>query len=87
MNRDFCQCTRKCFTKNGDKVLHICAEFGKVDIFKFFAHDISPLVNAKIDAQNSAEETPLMIACREGKLNIVKMFCEDYDPNNDFDIN
>jgi len=44
-------------------------------------------VNAKIDAQNSAEETPLMIACREGKLNIVKMFCEDYDPNNDFDIN
>ena len=72
--------------KNGDKALHICAEFGKVDIFKWFVADLNPMRRAKVDPLNNAGETPLMIAAREGKMNIVKMYIELLDPKKDFKI-
>jgi len=54
----------ECVTENGDKVLHFCAKFNKADSFRFFAKQLA----AKLDSTNHAGETPLMFACREGKM-------------------
>lgn len=58
----------------GDTILHVCAEFEKMDIFKYFYRNLKTDINIL----NYADETPLIIAAREGKIDMVKMLCETY---------
>lgn len=50
-------------------MLHICAEYGHEQLFKFFLND--PGADAMV--RNYMDETPLHLAAREGKLNIVQL--------------
>jgi len=58
---------------NGDKLLHICAEYGQLELFTWFKE----YYNADVNCQNEAGETPLMIACREGKIKIVNYYLRE----------
>jgi len=72
MNREF---TGKIILRtNGENALHICAEFDRVDLFKWFKFEYS----MDITDENDAGETPFIIAAREGKIEIVKMMLEEY---------
>jgi len=63
--------------------LHLCAQYNKVDIFLFLAQEFE----LNINCVNNAGETPLMVACREGKFPIVQIYFEEFEQKNDFDIN
>jgi ankyrin repeat protein len=72
MNRAF---TGKAILKtNGENALHVCAEFGKVELFRWFKFEYS----MDVTWENDGGETPFLIAAREGKLNIIKMMLEEY---------
>ena len=42
--------------------------------------------NVCTDQVNDAHETPLIIACREGKLNIVQLIIENYSQTSEFNV-
>ena len=73
---------RRKFRANGETALHVCAEFGRVELFKWMAAEYA----GDIQGVNDAGETPLMIAAREGKLAIVKMYVEDYQGQFDMEL-
>ena len=59
---------------NGDTVLHISAQWGKVDIIRWYDEDlhfedINPL-------DSSGMYTPMLYAAQFGKLNVVKYYIE-----------
>lgn len=60
------------FKPSGENCLHICAEYNEPVMFKWFVEEY----NADINHVNDAGETPLMIACREGKLEMVKLIIQ-----------
>ena len=68
------------FRRNGESLLHVCAEFNCRPLFEWLVSD------HKGDPfkQNEAGETPLIIAAREGKFDIVKMFIENYSSWGDY---
>jgi ankyrin repeat protein len=49
--------------------LHVCAEYGQEELFKYFLGE----PNAKVNCKNYVEETPLHLAAREGKLNMLNL--------------
>ena len=49
---------------NGDTILHVCAEYGRSELFDFFYKKFS----INLDVQNEAGETPFIISAREGRL-------------------
>jgi ankyrin repeat protein len=58
----------------GETILHICAEYGQADLFRFFVNDFK----GNIMAKNHAEETPFIIAAKEGRVNILNLYLEEY---------
>lgn len=68
--------------KFGDKILHIMAELGHVELFQY----VEETYNASVFQVNDAMENPLIIACREGKMEMVKYIIEKYLKNSEFDI-
>ena len=71
-NRKFKKDTR--INKKGETVLHLCAEYGRVEMFKWFQKYF--IIDVKVN--DDAGETPLMIACREGKKKIVELYINEY---------
>jgi len=59
--------------KNGDTALHIAAENGNSDIFILIWKQVMTSPHVK----NSNGELPFHYACREGALNIVKIYIQD----------
>ena len=51
---------------NGDTVLHVCAEYGRLDIFKFYIKKGNSYL-----VKNYAEETPFHVVAREGKIEMM----------------
>lgn len=80
MNQKFTKRTK--FRENGDSVLHICAEFNQVELFTWFIEEYK----CDINAVNEAKETPLIIAAREGKIDIVKLIMDEYKHTEDFNV-
>lgn len=54
---------------SGDTVLHVCAEYGQDELFKYFLGE----PNSKVNCKNYVDETPLHLAAREGKLNMLNL--------------
>jgi len=48
----------------GDSVLHICAEYNQTEAFVHFVS----VHGCDVNGRNHAEETPFIIAAREGKI-------------------
>ena len=57
--------------------MHVCAEAGQVELFKFFVDEFK----GDIMARNHADETPFIIAAKEGRCNIVELYIEEYSKN------
>ena len=66
----------------GDKVLHILAELGSVELFEWVTKEY----NVFPFQVNNAMENPLIIACREGKMEMVQYIIENYQQHVEFDI-
>jgi hypothetical protein len=66
----------------GDKILHILAELGSVELFDWVVteYNVFPL------QVNNAMENPLIIACREGKMEMVQHIIEKYQQHSEFEI-
>ena len=62
------------FRPTGEICLHICAEFNEGKMFAWFIQEYG----ADINAVNQAGETPLIIAAREGKLDIIRLIIENF---------
>ena len=60
--------------RNGDTIIHICAEYGQVKLFIYFQQ----LFQSELDIKNNLDETPFTVAAREGRLNIIQMFYDYY---------
>lgn len=60
------------FRPTGENCLHICAEYNELEMFRWFVEEYA----ADINHVNDAGETPLMLAAREGKLEMVKLILE-----------
>ena len=58
--------------KNGDTILHVCAEFGHVRLLKYFHKELE----CDLDVRNKLEETPFIVAAREGRILILRLFFE-----------
>ena len=59
---------------NGDTILHICAEFGQIKLFRYFYKTLQP----NLDIKNKLEETPFIVAAREGRINILKLHFNEF---------
>jgi ankyrin repeat protein len=57
---------------NGDTALHICAEFGNEFLFNFFFSK----TKTDVSIRNDAGETPFIVACREGRLKMLKFMVD-----------
>jgi hypothetical protein len=55
--------------ETGEQVLHVCAEYEDILLFDWF----ESTYNCLIHCLNDFDETPLMIAAREGKMKIVRL--------------
>ena len=60
------------FRPTGESCLHICAEYNETEMFRWFVEEYRACINHT----NDSGETPLMIAAREGKLEIVQLILE-----------
>lgn len=49
-------------------MLHVCAEYGHEQLFKHFVSD----PKSDLQVKNYVDETPLHLACREGKFPMVQ---------------
>jgi len=65
-------------------MLHICAEYGQEDLFRYFVSDFK----GNIMAKNHAEETPFIVAAKEGRVNILELYLNEYskDKSHKFNI-
>ena len=59
---------------SGDTVLHVCAEFGRLQMFEFFAKK-----GGNHAQRNYASEIPFHIAAREGKMDILQFYLANFD--------
>lgn len=66
---------RTVLRKNGDTILHVCAEYGAHTLFTRFKEIFNC---GELDIRNSLDETPFITAAREGRLNVIKLFFERY---------
>lgn len=81
MNQSFH--TLAILTEGGDQILHVCAHHGHIQMFEWFVLRYQ----ACVTSLNLCQETPLMVACREGKMDIVKLYKTTYTHHNRFNIN
>ena len=58
-------------TKNGENFLHMCAS---KDVPQLFEWALQTYPKCDISAVNEQGETPLMLAARDGSLNVVKIY-------------
>ena len=72
MNQNFHVKTK--LTETGETVLHICAQHNMVDLFDWFVYEY----HATVFVVNDFGETPLMIAAREGRMDIVRLYKREY---------
>jgi ankyrin repeat protein len=70
------------FRKNGETMLHICAEYNLRSIFEWLVANHK----AGVLRKNEAGETPFIVAAREGKLDIIRLYVENYSEYEDWDI-
>ena len=68
--------------RNGENLLHVCAEYNCRPLFEWLVSDHKGGPFRK----NEAGETPLIIAAREGKIDIVKMYVEQYKDWEDYNL-
>ena len=61
--------------ENGDCILHVAAECNQFEIWDWIVQNVYYLY---IDSTNQADETSLMVACREGRLDFVQKLCAKY---------
>ena len=54
--------------------MHVCAEFGQEELFKYFLTD----PNSDVNIKNYVDETPLHLAAREGKFNILQLLISQF---------
>lgn len=54
--------------------MHVCAEYGQEELFKYFLGE----PNAKVNCKNFVDETPLHLAAREGKLNMLNLLVTQF---------
>ena len=59
--------------KNGDTILHICAEYGQAKLFKYFKTKLG----CDNDVKNRLDETPFIVAAREGRILILKEYYDN----------
>jgi len=55
----------------------MCAEYGCDELFAHF----EDVLNCDLNAINYAEETPFIIAAREGRVNLIKFMMDKYGAN------
>jgi len=55
----------------GESIMHCCAEYGQLKLFKHFQG-----LGGKVQALNYADEIPLHLAAREGKLELIRYYME-----------
>ena len=60
--------------KNGDTILHVCAEYGQTKLFDYFYANLG----GDLDMQNKLGETPFISAAREGRILILKLYYDKY---------
>jgi len=72
---DFLKSSDLVVRENKDTVWHICAEFDQEQIMDYLTTIIEDF---NINCQNSAGETPFMVAAREGNLAIIKYMKEKF---------
>ena len=72
---DFLKSSNLIVRANKDTVWHICAEFDQEQIMDYL---ITIIDDFNINCQNTAGETALMVAAREGNLGIVKYMIEKF---------
>jgi ankyrin repeat protein len=70
------------FRRNGETLLHVCAEYNCRSLFEWLVSDHK----AGVFRKNEAGETPFIIAAREGKLDIIKLYIEKYTEYEDYNI-
>lgn len=58
----------------GDKILHLCAQYGDCEMFTYFEKKLKPNLNQT----NKAKETPWIIAAREGNQYFLRYLIENY---------
>ena len=58
----------------GDKILHLCAQYGDCEMFTYFEKKLKPNLNQT----NKAKETPWIIAAREGNQHFMRYLIENY---------
>jgi len=68
--------------ENGNKVLHVCAEFGRIELFEWFVDRYK----ANTMMTNYHGETPFHIAAKERQIDIIKLYHEKYTDINNFKI-
>jgi ankyrin repeat protein len=72
---DFLKSSNLVVRANKDTLWHICAEFDQEQIMEYLTTIIDDF---NINCQNTAGETALMVAAREGNLAIIKYMCEKF---------
>jgi hypothetical protein len=61
-------------TELGDKITHICAIYGDIEMFDYFKEKCG----VKVNVLNNAKETPFMLGAREGRLMFLKHLQNKY---------
>ena len=59
--------------KNGNSILHIFAEHGHIDCFRYFIKHFYDKISKLLTLSNNQEETVLSIAARRGNLDFIKI--------------
>ena len=52
----------------GNTYLHLVAEYGQIDVFEMLLNE-----DNNTDQKNNLDETPFIVACRKGRMNVVAM--------------
>lgn len=60
--------------------MHCCAEYGQLQLFEFFREK-----GGNVMSQNYADESPLHVAAREGKVEIIRYYIQSL--KDEIDIN
>lgn len=69
--------------ETGEQVLHVCAEYENLILFDWFEETY----NISVTALNDYDETPFMIAAREGKMKIIRLYKMSYMEEKKFGFN
>ena len=69
--------------ESGETCLHVCAEYNASEMFQWFVENYK----ADVSALNKVGENPLIVAARDGKMDIVKLILDTYNtPEFKFEI-